>query len=126
MFNAHVVNHKPLRGHMHHFQKLHKPSPSADASCQAEYHRLAAQQLELFKLNVQFQRLPECFQSILLEKLAVHRRSIKFYASRARFTPCALVSPDVSGTGLATHKQARGTIFPKGKAAAYVTQFISQ
>ena len=83
--------------------KLEKPRASADASIHAEYHRLAAQEIELFKLNKLFDRLPDHIQAIVTEKLSVHRRSVKYYAARARFTETPHVSPSYpNGVGLAS------------------------
>jgi hypothetical protein len=102
---------------MHLFPLIEKPRASADAGVHAEYHRLALQQLERYKLTIQYGRLPDSVKSIINEKLTRHRLSVKYYASRAKFThPAPASAPAV---GLASKLASRMHQFTRsGNAAA--------
>lgn len=108
---------------MQYFKRLEKPRASALAAVHAEYHRLAGQQLELFKLTLQFQRLPDAIQLLIVEKHSVHRRSVRYYEARSKFMLPAPVTSSL-GVGLASMQASGVHPFSTGNSTALMCSFL--
>lgn len=105
-------------------RQLITPPVSASSAARAEFHKLACQQIELYRLSRQYSRLPHWVCVLIAKSYNRHECLARSYSlvSTAR----APASPALAGQGLATSQVSAGHQFPKGNTAAYVTRFITQ